>query len=211
LHRIAHADIAEVGMGALAWSPQANEIAFVSASGGIDAASACGGSIRTILSESSATPQPGFAAGTEIVGGVTWAPGQTLLFSEVNSSGTPPSGNIEQVEPDGTGVLTVLSGGYASPSWDPEGLRFLAVEVKDHRIVIATVANGEQSTIGPNDVTAAQWGGPSIQTLPAPPGPWFRAVLWRTRHLPGRNEGGVRRRGRPDRRQHRWLRGARSL
>jgi Tol biopolymer transport system component len=141
----------DVGAGGLAWSPDGTELAFATRprgspipSGNIDVVATSGGPAHTLVT--------GVLDGAT---GLSWAPGPDLLFTSMHEAVIFEAGRARGGHP----VSSLYGrGSDVSPSWGPDGVHFLFV--KADRVVIATVAGGVQTTIGPAGVSYAQWSVP---------------------------------------------------
>ncbi|HXJ64706.1 MAG TPA: hypothetical protein VNN79_13205 [Actinomycetota bacterium] len=140
-----------VGTGGVAWSPDGTELAFTTRprgnpipSGDIDVVATTGGPTHTLVT--------GVLDGAA---GLSWAPGPDLLFTSMHEATIREAGRTRGGRPVG-GLHG--HGSDVSPSWGPDGVHFSFVRAG--RVVIATVADGVRTTIGPADVTYAQWSGP---------------------------------------------------
>ncbi len=131
----------DLNIHSIAWSPDGSQLAFVANQGGIFIQDAAGGSARDVLRSEQMLP-----------GSLSWAPGQTLLFSQ---TGAEPTGTWT-IKTDGSGLRPLLPAA-TSPSWSPDGTHFAAVA--HGRIVIATSTGQVVSTVGPADTATVQWGG----------------------------------------------------
>ncbi len=148
--------------GALAWSPDGNDLAFATRPSGTPIPA---GNIDVVSTDAGATRAP-HSLVTHVLDGATalsWAPGHTLLFTnghepgiwEADTSGWPASAGPFDNQP----VASLSCGTCAdhSPSWAPDGVRFCFV--RDGRVATATLDQGVKATLGPRPVSYAQWDG----------------------------------------------------